>query len=165
MSGSLCFDIVASEAIPAESLRRHLASLLPGHRVGVTRTADGVPDPFPAVWVAVSETPDPAWPCVLQFHNFPADCPLGRHPDLRLAEALAGWFGVRSLCGPDGLVPGLDPHDPYWFLAHAGGGWHLADAGGTPLMGPYTDGTRTFPGDRSVRLVRRVDLPGPAGGG
>jgi hypothetical protein len=156
---SECFDIVTSGAIPAEPLGRHLASVLPGREVVVTQGVEEVPEPFPAVWVRVVGTADPDWPCMLQFYAFPGDSPLGRHPDLRLAEALAGWFGVRSLCDTHGLVPGLDPHDPYWFLAWADGGWHLADVSGTPLMGPYTDGTNTFPGDQKVRLKQRVGTP------
>lgn len=153
---SECFDIVTSGAIPTEPLRRYLASVLPGREVVVALGVEEVPEPCPAVWVRVVGTADPDWPCMLQFSAFPSNSPLGRHPDLRLAEALAELFGVRSLCDTHGLVPGLDQHDPYWFLAWADGGWHLADASGTPLVGPYTDGTNTFRGDLKVRLKQRM---------
>jgi hypothetical protein len=154
------FDIVTSGTISAALMLSHLESLLPDCKVVVTQGEEDTPDQFPVVWVRAVATSDPDWPCMLRFFAFPSESRLGPYPDLRLAEALSAWFGVQSLCDTHGLVPGLDPHDPYWFLAWADGSWHLADAGDTPLMGPYTDGTRTFPGDQKVRLKQRVELPG-----
>ncbi len=96
----------------------------------------------------------------MQCFTFPDNSRLGKYPDLRLAEALSIRFGVKLLCDTNGLIPGLDPHDPYWSLAHVDGNWYLADTYDTRLMGPYTDGTTTFPGDQKVRLKQRVELPG-----
>jgi len=158
-----CFDIVVSRVVSTEELERLLSELLPGCEVGVTRRGEAVPEEFPAVLVTLGETNDPDWPCVLEFTAFPDDSPLGECPDLRLAEYLSPRLGVSSLCDPAGLVPGLDPCDPYWFLARVEGRWYLADASNSPLMGPYTDGTTTFRGDQPIRLKHEVELSSESG--
>jgi hypothetical protein len=78
---------------------------------------------------------------------------------LRIADWLSRRLALNCLCSVYPFAGDLDPHDPYWWLACIACDWHLADADGTRLMGPYTDGTHTFPGDKPVRLVRPVALP------
>jgi hypothetical protein len=156
---SQCFEITTSGMIAADELERLLARVLPDCKAVVTQGAEDVPDPFPAIWLRLVASADPDWPCMVRCCAFPDESPWGKYPDLRLAEHLSARFGVKTLCDTNGLVPGLDPQDPYWSLAFADGRWHLADTCGTPLMRPYTDGTRRFPGDQKVKLIREVELP------
>jgi hypothetical protein len=46
-------------------------------------------------------------------------------------------------------------------VAFVGGSWYLADTAGTKLMGPYTDGTKEYAGDREVQLIAPLDLSNP----
>ncbi|MCE9566045.1 MAG: hypothetical protein K8U57_28835 [Planctomycetes bacterium] len=144
--------------IAADELQQFLTSILPNSEVVVTQEEMEPPERLSAIWVRLMRTVDPDWPCMLGCFAFPDPSPLGERPDLRIAEYLAVRFGVKSLCDLGGLMPDLDPHDPYWSLAFADGAWHLADTSGTPLMGPYTDGKTSFPGDEKVRLKQKLEL-------
>ena len=155
---SKCFEIVVSEMIVPQIVEALLSGLLPDTSIVVTNGPE-VPEPFPDVWVRLDTTNDSAWPWVLQFFSFPDRTELGSYPDLAIAECLFRRQGANSLCSTsDALVNGLNPQDPYWYLALVGGEWYLADACDTPLMGPYTDGTRTISGSKQVRLVKKLEL-------
>lgn len=154
------FDIVLSKLLDPVDLAAAIAELLPlGLRVHVRRNIADLPDEPVAVWATVSDTDDPTWPCVLDVHVFRPDCGLRPYPDLRIAWQLWERFGADALCGTYPFAGELDPHDPYWSLACVDGQWYLASTSGTRLMGPYTDGIRTFPGEESIRLVRQVAVP------
>ncbi len=156
MGGS--FDIVLSRRIAPEEAAKALAELLPGRRIDVARTWAELPDEPGILWATIEQTLDPDWPCSLNCvcRDEPG---LGACPELRVADWLCRQLGINCLCGVYPFAGDIDPHDPYWWLACVGGEWHLADADGSRLMGPYTDGARTFPGDQAVRLVRPVALP------
>lgn len=154
------FDIVLSKPIAPDDLVAALAELIPpGLRVDVRRDVADLPDEPGAVSATVSGTDDPAWPCILKVHMFGEKCRLGPYPDLRIAAYLWERFGADALCDTYPFVGELDAHNPYWSLACVGGRWHLASTSGTRLMGPHTDGTREFPGDAAIRLVRPVAVP------
>lgn len=154
------FDIVLSQPLSPGDIAAALAELVPlGLRVDVQLSvADLAGDPG-AIWAIVGLTDDLDWPCVLNVLVCCGECNLGPYPDLRIAVHLHARFGTDALCNTYSFVGDLNPHDPYWTLACVGGRWHLASTAGTRLMGPYTDGTREFPGDDPVRLVRSVVVP------
>jgi hypothetical protein len=154
------FDIVLSKPLAPETIAAALAGLIPrGLRVDVRRDMAELRDEPGAVWALVGSTDDPAWPCVLNVLVCRDECELGPYPDLRVAVHLWEQFGADALCGTYPFAGELDPHDPYWSLACVGGRWYLASTAGSRLMGPYTDGVRTFPGDEAVRMVRPVVVP------
>jgi hypothetical protein len=154
------FDIVLSKVLTPDDLVTALTELIPPDmRVDVRRDLTDLSAEPGAVWALVGGTDDPAWPCILSVLVCRPECGLGPYPDLRLAAHLGARFGADALCGTYPFVGELDPHDPYWSLAYIRGRWYLASTCGTRLMGPYTDGSREFPGDESVRLVRPVALP------
>ena len=154
------FVIVLSKPLGPDDLATTVADLIPpGMRVDVRQNIADLPEEPGAVWATVSDTHDPLWPCVLNVHVFRPECGLWPYPDLRIAAQLWERFGTDALCGTYAFVGELDPHDPYWSLACVGGQWYLASTDGTRLMGPYTDGTRDFPGDEAIRLVRPVVVP------
>jgi hypothetical protein len=154
------FDIVLSRPLDPEEVTDALVQLLPlGLRIGVRRTVDELPDEPGAFRAIVVPTQDPDWPCSLNCLACGDECALGAYPELRVADWLSRRLGVDCLCDTYPFVGDLDPHNPYWWLACIRGEWYLADASGSRLMGPYTDGSQTFPGDEPVRLVRAVTLP------
>lgn len=157
------FDIVLSRRLVPSDLTDVLTALIPrGLRVDIGSSIADLPDRPGAIWAVVSETQDSEWPCLVSVWACHDECGLEPYPDLRIAEHLWKQIGVDSLCGTYPFARNLDPHDPYWSLACVGGRWHLASTEGTRLMGPYTDGIRHFAGDKSVRLVRPVSVPGRA---
>jgi hypothetical protein len=87
------------------------------------------------------------------------ECGLGDFPDIRFADWLYRRLEIDSLCSTYDFAGDLDPCDPYWSLACIGGKWFLVSTSGTALMGPYTDGNRTIPGDEKVRIIRPVEIP------
>src|SRR4051794_41184457 len=154
------FDIVLSKSLSPDELASALADLIaPSLRVDVRRDMAELPDEPGPIWALVRGSDDPAWPCVLNVLVCRDECGLGPFPDLRVAARLWERFGADALCGTYPFASELDPHDPYWSLASVGGQWYLASTSGTRLMGPYTDGTRRFPGEEAVRLVRPVVVP------
>lgn len=152
------FDIVLSRHVLPREATAALAELLPGLRIDVANSFSELPDEPGELWATIEPTHDPDWPCSLNC-VCRDECGLGEYPDLRVADWLSRRLVVNCLCGVYPFAGDLDPQDPYWWLACVGGAWHLADADGTRLMGPYTDGSHTFPGDQPVRLVRPVSLP------
>lgn len=160
MSMSIFFDVVLSRTLSPEEITAALADLLPsGLQIDVKRGMEELPDEPGAVRAIVGPTNDPDWPCVVNVLVCSDDCGLGRYPDLSIASWFSCRLDVNSLCDTHDLVAGLDQHDPYWSLACIGGRWYLASTSGTPLMGPYTDGLQTFPGDEKVQLLRNIELP------
>jgi hypothetical protein len=156
------FDLILSKSLPVEVVRAILADLLPGLRVDVLSPGEQFPDDPGDVLVQLKPTLDQNWPLALDVLIFPVPSPIGQLPALTLTEAISSRGGANVLTDLHGLFPELDPHDPYWWLVYAEGRWSLADAADTPLMGPYTDGQRTFPGDGVVKLVRTVDPWSPS---
>lgn len=154
------FDIVLSKTLTPADVATALAQLLPpGVRIDIKQDMSELPDEPGDIWSLVASTEDCHWPCVFNCLVCSDKCELGPYPDLRIAAWLYRYLGADSLCSTHNLIEGLDPHDPYWFLACFGGQWYLADAGNTALMGPYTDGIYTFPGSKKVQMVRALDLP------
>ncbi|VTR99439.1 hypothetical protein [Tuwongella immobilis] len=157
---STSFDIMLSKPLAPDDLAAALADLIPPSlRVDVRWDIADLIDEPGALWALVGDTHDPAWPRVLSVLVCREECGLGPYPDLRVAVRLWERFGADALCGTYPFAGERDPNDPYWSLACIGGRWYLASTCGTRLMGPYTDGTRVFPGDEAVRLVRPVAVP------
>ena len=154
------FDIVLSKPLDPSDIAAGFADLIPaGLRVDVRRDLSEFPDEPGAIWALLGSTDDPAWPCILNVLVCRDECRLGPYPDLRVAAGLWERFGADALCGTYSFAGELDPHDPYWSLAHISGRWYLASTAGTRFMGPYTDGVREFQGDEAVKLVRPVVVP------
>ena len=118
-----------------------------------------LPDDLGDVWGFITSTSDSYWPCVFECSSCPDDTELGGYPELRIAEHLFKTYSVNCLCQNCDFVEGLDPQDPYWSVAHVNGRWYLASTAGTPLMGPYSDGTREYPGEKEVKLLRELKVP------
>lgn len=157
---SKSFSIVLSKRLALDDLVAVIADLVtPGSRIDVRSSWADLPDDPGGVWAAVESTDDPGWPSVLNVLVCHDGYGLGPYPDLRLAARLWERFGADSLCGTYPFAGDPDPNDPYWSLACVGGRWYLASTGGTRLMGPYTDGARSFPGGSPVRLVRPIVAP------
>jgi hypothetical protein len=154
------FEIVFSKVLSPTDFSGALAELLPpGLRIDVKQEIGELPDNPGAIWAVVGSTNDPNWPCLLECLVCSNECGLGQYPDLRIADFLSRRLEVDSICSTCEFVGGLDPQDPFWSLACVGGTWYLADTFGTGLMGPYTDGAKTFPGSNKVRLIRPVEFP------
>ena len=154
------FDIVLSKSLAPDHVAAVFADLIPpGLQVDVGLDMADPPDEPGAIWALVGSTDDPSWPCVVNVLVCNDECGLGPYPHLRVASRLWERFGADALCDTHPFDAELDPHDPFWSLALFGGQWYLASTCGTRLMGPYTDGTREFPGDAAVRLVRPVAVP------
>ncbi len=148
------FDLILSKSVTAEEVLAAVVALFPGCLIHAKPFHAPFPDEAVDVLIQLNSTNDPAWPVALDVSLFLNPPPLSA---LRTAEAIARSTGSNVLTDLHGLCPELDSQDPYWWLAYSEGQWHLADAANTPLMGPYTDGTRNFPGDATVKLVRQVN--------
>src|SRR5581483_10115787 len=86
MSESRCLEITVSKMVSVREVEQLIARVLPDYQLLVTKRGETVPDEFPAVWVVLRRIDYPDWPCMLSFDAFPVDSPLGKYPDLRLAE-------------------------------------------------------------------------------
>jgi hypothetical protein len=160
MATPTSFEIVLSRTLNPNEVSGALAKLLPnGLRIDVAQDMDGLPSEPGAIWALIDTSNDPAWPCIFNVLVCREECQLTPYPDLRIAMHLGRVFGTDALCDTYPFVGELDPHDPYWSLAYVEGSWHLASTAGTPLMGPYTDGKKTFQGDGRIQLRRPVTLP------
>lgn len=157
---SKTFDIVLSRLLTPKETVNALEEMLPlGLRIDVGHEMSDLPDEPGAIWALITSTDDPEWPCVFNCLVCADECDLGPFPDLRVADRLFRHLGVNCLCGTYEFAGDLYPYDPYWSLACVSGKWFLASTSGTVLMGPYTDGIQSFPGDKKVRLIHSVELP------
>ena len=154
---SQMFTLILSKSLDAADVESVLTQHLPGLHIIVLRSGAHFPDEIGDVLVQLNPTLDPNWPLALDFLISPDASPRVPRPTFRLAEAISQETASDVLTDLNGLFPELDPHDPYWWLAYVSGLWHLADAANTPLMGSYTDGIRSFPGDGILKLVRPVN--------
>lgn len=153
------FDIVLPRAASPEEIRLALSSSVPSESLRVQASAVELtfePNIFSAT---VDATADPLWPCAVFVWVCPSELGMGKHPELRVAFELCYALKCDALCGVQSFVEGIDPRDPYYSTAYVDGNWYLASTVGTPLMGPHTDGTKSFSGDASIRLVRLLNIP------
>lgn len=155
------FDIVLSKAASAQEIRLALTLVVPNEKLDIQSGVEDLVFESNVLSATIDKTADFLWPCLVSIWICPDDLGLGEHPAIRITSGLcqaincnALWFGEVSA-----FVEGIDPHDPYYSLANVDGEWYLASTAGTPLMGPYTDGTRSIPGDASVSLVRPIKVP------
>jgi hypothetical protein len=151
------FELIVSKPCTANEVQSVLIAILPGLRIDVVDALENVPEEWGNIVVHLKPTNDSYWPVAISFLCFPDSSAIGEQPALRLAEEFASRIGADVLTDLQGLFPEHDPHDPYYWLALVNGEWYLADAVDTPLMGPYSDGTKSFPGESKVKLVRLVD--------
>jgi hypothetical protein len=156
-AGALMFDLILSKSLTADQLLAIFRDQLPGMGVQILQSDEPFPDDPGEVLAQLKPTLDPAWPVALDVLFFPDPSPIGALPALRLAEAISARTGADVMTDLQGLFPELNPHDPYWWLTYCEGCWYLADSVDMPLMGPYTNGTETFPGDGVLKLVRPVN--------
>lgn len=146
------FDIILSRPLSDGDLVAAIEELVPaGLRIIVGSDIADLSHKGASFWSVVRTSDDPAWPCVLDVFGCGDELQLGSFPDLRIAARLAERFGVDVLCGTYPFVGTLDPHDPYWSLAHVNGRWYLASTVATKLMDD--DGTG------AVKLIREIDVP------
>jgi hypothetical protein len=153
------FDIVLSRHTSPEEMLLALSSVIPLERLRVQESVERVEFDPEAFSATVDTTADPLWPRSICVWVCPNDLGLGSYPELRIATALCHVLKCNALCGVPSFIEDVDSRDPYYSLALLDGSWHLVSTAGTPLMGPYTDGKVTFPGDAAIRFVRLINLP------
>lgn len=155
------FEIVLSKAASAQEIRLALASSVPDEKLDIQTGVEDLAFESNVLSATIDKTADSLWPCVVSIWICPDDLGLGEYPEIQIATRLCQALNCNALSFGEvsAFVESIDPRDPYYSLALVDGGWYLASTAGTPLMGPYTDGTRSFPGDATVRLVRPIDIP------
>ncbi|MCH0566593.1 MULTISPECIES: hypothetical protein [unclassified Streptomyces] len=149
------FNMAFSRSLTVDDVVAMLGEVVPPGTQLLVQDGDwDVPDEVTGLWARLRDTGDPAWPLALEVLVCP--CDLGPYPDLRVAEHIGARLGMDVLCDVDPAVCEVDPSDPYYVLALVGGRWFLASTAGTRFAGPYTDGSREWPGDKAVALIRPV---------
>ncbi|MEZ5944883.1 MAG: hypothetical protein R3C18_26160 [Planctomycetaceae bacterium] len=150
------FELIASDNVLPDQIATVIADLCPGLTIALldsdTENAD--------VYFSLTKTDDVDWPVLIYISTL--------HPPLSFdtgavtfAEALHEKLKLDCITDTCGLVFGLDPHDPYWALAHINGQWHFASTCGMAIDGPYMDGETEVAEICKIKLLSEIDLTSP----